>query len=130
MPTTDPMCLKLQTQEWDVRAKTDSALLVDITSFGHLLVHTDNKNILISHPACIKYFEDKLIEKDFHTLQMFELLSNIVCFEKILVDQIALMAYHESGKMLDFVNNTQAKEFFEFIIFPAESYSRASKAVS
>ncbi|GJD61103.1 hypothetical protein MPEAHAMD_1243 [Methylobacterium frigidaeris] len=113
-----------------MRAKTDSALLVDITSFGHLLVHTDNKNILISHPACIKYFEDKLIEKDFHTLQMFELLSNIVCFEKILVDQIALMAYHESGKMLDFVNNTQAKEFFEFIIFPAESYSRASKAVS
>jgi len=111
----------------DVNPKHGSFLLCDLSSLGAIL--TEAENLQFSSPDAVSYYKHRLQLGDIHAQQLFEVLSNILCFERFLVDHRALYSYQQAHQLLEILSKLGLSELFSGVSFPIASYNVAAENV-
>jgi hypothetical protein len=111
----------------ELNRPTYSALVMDLTSLGTVLARAEN--LQLASPAATSHYRQKLQVGDFHTLQLFEVLSNLICFDQFLVDYRALNAFQGARELLAMLKKIQMEQYFSAVIFPLTSYEEAAQSV-
>lgn len=112
-------------QAYDAALKSGSALLIDLSSLNEILAEKDNLSSSNAHGI----YRARLQASDYHTLALFETLSNFICFDRFLVDYRALFAYQDGEKLLDLLKATGFDEQFLGVLFPETVYETATQEV-
>ena len=98
-----------------------SALLVDLSSAQYLALGFERNEL--TDPKMVPSYEAKLmVERDFWTAQLFELLANFIAFDKIILDKRALEAFPGIPALLQAFDAAKLGAVISGIRFPVESY--------
>ncbi len=111
----------------DLNLANGSSLVMDLTSLGAVLAAADN--IQLSAPIAKSHYRQKLQAGDFDTLQLFEVLSNFICFDQFLVDYRALNAFQGAPKLVAMLRRIRMDQHFCAVVFPSTSYQDAARNV-
>src|SRR5260370_39777118 len=111
----------------ELKREGGSAVVIDLASVSKL--SNDFHNGWLTDERAVLGYRRKFEEADFWTEQLFEVLSNLICFDKFIIDERALFSFHEAHKFLAMLNQSKLDELFVSIIFPIDIYNSAADSI-
>lgn len=112
--------------EIDLRGGT--SILVDLTSLQKFA--DDFRSKWLTDERAVSVYADKLTDGDPWCQQLFEVLSNFICFDQFIVDRRALYSFEDAELLLKSLGGSGLEEHFSSIIFPVQAYISAAENIS
>jgi len=105
-----------------------STLLVDVSSINRVAAYgTDG---LLTKPSVAPKVERLLNCGDPDIVGLLEVLSNVVCFERLLVDKRGFYAFYRANELEESLRRTGLLDFFNAVVFPEQAYFSAADQVT